>query len=168
MKSDENRMRSIRHSVQENSTILERIVQNIVMKYSQELDEEVEKIRELLSDSETLSDAEIEHIVMRLPVFMYFGVNGLENLGIESDMAKAVKMEVFNEKYIQAEGTIQDKTHQAELDTLNEQMVEVAFSRAYRQLKAKIEKAEHVFSGAKKVLTKRMQDLELHRQDKYN
>lgn len=166
--NDENRIRSIRHNVEEKSVIIEKIVENIVQKYSQELDSEIDKIKSMLDDADNLEDSEIENVVMRLPVFMYYAINGLENLGVESDMAKAVKMELYNEKYISSEGTIHDKTHKAELETMNEQLVEVAFQRAYRKLREKVAKAEHVFSGAKKVISKRMIDAEITRQDKYN
>lgn len=166
--SNENQLRSIRHRIEENSQTIEKIVDNIVLKYSAELDSEIDGIKILLENSERLEDSEIENIVMRLPIFMYYGVNGLENLGVESDMAKAVKMEIYNDKYLDAKGTIQDKTHQAELDSMNEQMVEIAFTRAFRKLRSKIEQAENVFSGAKKVLTKRMQEMDLHKQDRYN
>lgn len=168
MEEQESRLRSIRYKVEENSETVEKIVDNIVTKYSQELDAEVDAVKHLLDNSDRLEDNEIEKIVMRLPVFMYYGVNGLENLGVESDMAKAVKLEIFNDRYLKAEGTIQDKTHEAELHTMNEQMVEIAFSRAYRKLRTKIEQADNVFSGAKKVLTKRMQEYELHRGDRFN
>lgn len=166
--SDEIKMRSIRHKVEENSRTIDQIVGNIVRKYSDELDGEVERIRYLLEDSDKLTDEELEIMVMRLPVIMYYGINGLEDLGIESDMAKAVKLEVYNDRYLDSDGTIQDKTHLAELETVNEQMIEVAFTRAYRKLRSKIEMAEHVYSGAKKVIDKRMRDMELHRVDRFN
>lgn len=168
MKNDEGKLRSIRYKVEQDSEVLDRIVESIVSKYSQQLDSEVDKIKQLLERPDDLTDNEVENIVMRLPVFMYYAVNGLEDLGIESDIAKAVKLEVFNENYIRVDGTIKDKTHQAELNTMDEQMIEVAYSRAYRKLKSKIDQAENIFSGVKKVLTKRMQDQEMHRQDRFN
>lgn len=163
----ETALRTLRHEVQENSEKVERIVTNILNEYARDLDNEIDKIRHILDNSDEMTDNEIENITMRLPVFMYYSVNGLENLGIESDMAKAVKLEVYNNKYLESTGTIADKTHDAELQTMNEQIIETAFIRAYKKLKAKIDKAEHVFSGAKKVLSKRIQDAELHRVDKY-
>lgn len=168
MKNDEGKLRSIRHKVEQDSNVIDRIVESIVFKYSQQLDSEVDQIKYLLERPEELSDIEVENMVMRLPVYMYYAVNGLEDLGIESDIAKAVKLEVFNENYIEIEGTIKDKTHQAELNTMDEQMIEVAFTRAYRKLKSKIDQAENIFSGAKKVMTKRIQDYEIHRQDRFN
>lgn len=158
---DESRLRQIKARVEENSQTLDRLVDSIVSKYNRDLDEEIEKVKELLSEKDKLSDEQVENMVMRIPVFMYFATNGLESLGIESDMAKAVKLEVYNDKYVRAEGTIKDKQAEAETLSINEAMIEVAFTRAYKKLKTKIEMAEHVFSGAKKVLGKRMQDVEI-------
>jgi hypothetical protein len=162
---EESRIRQIKAKVELNSETLERLVENIVIKYNRELNEEIEKVKELLSNKDNLNDSEVENLVMRIPVFMYYASGGLESLGVESDMAKAVKSEVFNEKYMLAEGTIKDKEAQATNQTFNEQMIEVAFARAYKKLKVQLEMAEHVFSGAKKVLSKRMQDIDISKRD---
>jgi hypothetical protein len=159
------RIRSIKHQVEEKSEVLNKIVDQIVGKYSKQLTEEVEKVKEQLDKRQALEDWEIENLVMRIPVYMYYAVEGVETLGIESDMAKAVKLEVYNMKYAQAEGTISDKTAEAQNAVIEESLIEVAFSRAYKKLKTQIEIAEHVFSGAKKVLSKRMQDTEISRRD---
>lgn len=165
---EEGRMRQIKAKVELNSATLERLVENILAKYIRELNEEIDKVKELLEKKDTLEDAEVEHLVMRIPVFMYYASGGLETLGIESDMAKAVKLEVYNEKYMRADGTIKDKEAEATNLTFNEQMIEVAFARAYKKLKVQLEMAEHIFSGAKKVLSKRMQSIELEKTDKYS
>ena len=168
MSRNEDTVRSIRHRVEESSEIVEKLVETITIKYSRELDTEVSNIKALLDKKDILSDTEIEHLVMRLPVFMYYASGGLESLGVESDMAKAVKLEVYNEKYVLTEGTIKDKQALVENQIINEQLVEVAFVRAYKKMKTKIDMAEHIFSGAKKVLSKRMQDIDLVRVDKYS
>jgi hypothetical protein len=112
-----------------------------------------------------MSDDELEASVMKIPVFLYFAVGGLESLGIEGDTAKAHKIEVFNKAYADVEGTIQDKTKHAELNSFPEYLIEVAYARAYKKLKSQIDAAEHVFSGAKKVLSKRMMEIELTSRD---
>lgn len=166
MQEERDNLRSIKAKVEMNSVTLDKIVDTIVAKYSRELTEEVEKVKKILEDRDRLSDEEVENIVMRIPVFMYYAGTGLESLGIEADMAKAVKAEVYNEKYMKAEGTIKDKAAEAETLTIQEAMIEVAFHRAYKKMKLQLDMAEHVFSGAKKVLSKRMQDLELNMRDR--
>lgn len=162
---DENKMRQVKAKVEMNSITLERLVDNIVLKYNRELTEEVDKVKVLLDKKDTLEDSEIENLVMRIPVYMYYAGGGLESLGIEADMAKAVKLEIYNEKYMELDGTIKDKEAEAYNQTFNEQLIEVAFQRAYKKLKIQLEMADSVFSGAKKVLTKRMMDIDISKRD---
>lgn len=161
----QSKVRTLRQKVDDHAGTLEKIVDAIITKYNRDLNEYIERMKDLLSRSEDLTDSEIERSVLRIPLFMYFASTGLESLGIEGDSAKAIKMQVFNEAYSAVEGTIQDKTKHAELQTFPEYLIEVAYTRAYKKLKTQIEMAEHIFSGAKKVLSKRMLDIEIGLRD---
>jgi hypothetical protein len=159
------KMRSIKKRVEESSLPLEKIVESIVAKYDKDLTAFIDRMKGLLSRRDILSEQDLEDAILKIPVFMYFASNGLESLGIEGDTAKAVKMEVFNKAFAEIEGTIQDKTRHAELQTFPEYLVDVAYQRAYKKLKTKLDNAEHVFSGMKKVLSKRMLEMELTSRD---
>ncbi len=152
------RLRTIKRQVEENSAVVEQIVEQIVTKYNRELHDLMAEVKQKLDAKNDLTDEELDNITLRLPIYMYFAAGGLEVLGIEGDAAKATKMAIFNQKYLLADGTIQDKTKTAEISTLNESVIETAFIRAYKQLKTQIDMAEHVFSGVKKVVSKRMQE----------
>lgn len=165
MKHEEQKIRTLKVAVEQNSERINKIVNQVVAKHSNDLDEFMVAVKALLDKKETLSNTEIEDIVLRIPVYIYFSAEGLESLGVEGDTAKAVKMEAFNEVYMVADGTIQDKTKVSEVSTVNEYMVEVVYTRAYKKLKARVEKAEHLFSGAKKILSKRMAEYELSNQE---
>lgn len=167
MKPDESKLRTLKKQTQDNSAIINRIVDSIVGKYVSDLNGHVDKIKELIDSHETLTDEEIEDIVIRIPIYIYYAAEGLEVLGVEGDNAKAIKLEAFNTFFMEEEGTIQDKTKASELKTFSEDMMEVAYVRAYKKLKIQIEKAEHIFSGAKKVLDKRMKEIDLNIRDRY-
>lgn len=162
---DEVKLRSIKNSVEENSKVIERIVDQIISRYARDLDLFVEEIKETLQNKNQLTDEELENITIKLPVFMYFAASGLEKLGIEGDNAKAYRLQIFNDAYLLAEGTIQDKTKVAELKTFSEHLIEVSFGRAYKKLRVQLDMAEHLFSGIKKVLSKRMQETELSKKE---
>lgn len=162
---DEMKLRSIRHSVEDKSEVIDKIVASIVAKYTADLEDEINRAKRMLEEKDKLEDFELENLVMRVPVFMYFAADGVESLGVEADLAKAVKLEVYNDKYVKTEGTVAFREAEAGNATMHEAMIEVAFNRAYRKLKDKITMAEHVFSGAKKVLSKRMQDNDLAGKD---
>jgi uncharacterized membrane protein len=152
------RLRTLKNEVERNAQVIEGIVEQIVRRYNRDLEELVIEVKAMLDKKGNLTDEELELITVKLPVFMYFAAGGVEVLGVESDSAKALKLAAYNQKYLTSEGTIQDKTKEAELKTLDESIIDVAFSRAYKQLKTQLEMAEHIFSGVKKVLSKRLQE----------
>lgn len=162
---EEGRIRSVKAKVEENSAVLDRLVDALVVKYNSELHEFITRCRRLLKTEDEVSNQDIEAMVLKIPIYMYFAISGLESLGIEGDNAKAIKMEAFNQAYLDAQGTIQDKTKEAELQTFSEHLVDIAFNRAYKKLKSQLEVAEAVFSGAKKVLSKRMLEYEINKGD---
>lgn len=163
----ETRMRSRKREVETHSSKIEAIVKQLVSKFGGELDVFMGKIKSILDDADKrqceVSTSEIESINLRIPSFMYFAVEGLEVLGLQGDTAKLTKMEVYNRIYLNTEGTIQDKTHAAEQETFPEYLLEIAFQRAYKQLKQKIDVAEIMCRSANKVLHKRITEIDVLR-----
>lgn len=130
------------------------MVSAIIGDYVEDLDSYLEEIRDKVEKGE-LSDVELEKITIRLPTYIYFANERLEHLGVESDVAGSMKSEAYDTKILDAEGTIPEKESQANLATIEEDIIEKAYKRAYKKLKAKIEKAENVYTGVKKVVDKR-------------
>lgn len=160
------RMRSIRMKIEEESKLIDQMVDVVIAKYNKDLHSFIEECYELLKEKDRLlEDTELENMTIRIPMFMYFAATGLETLGIEGDTAKAHTMEVYNEAFGKASGTIKDKAAESELKVLSEKYIEIVFIRAYKKLKTQIEMAEHIFSGVKKVLSKRMNEMDLTRGD---
>lgn len=165
MNVEEDSLRVCRHRVDKNSEMLNRMVEQIVSRYSAELDKEIGKFRDAIQNVEKLSSDEIEKYVLLIPAFLYFSVGGLESLGMESDSAKAVRMEAYNDAVIKTSGTITDKESTAELQSEKEQLVEMIFSRAYKKLKVKTEVAMQLCMSARKVLERRIQEVNIDRMD---
>jgi hypothetical protein len=163
----ERKLRSRKIEVEQNSAKIEQIVDQLVSKYNRDLDDFMNKVKDLLSEADRkgseISTTDIENITLRVPLYMYFAANGLETLGIQGDNAKAARMEVFNEIYLDASGTIQDKTHTAEQETFAEYLLEIAFTRAYKKLKTKLEMAEQMCQASRKVLQKRISEMDITR-----
>jgi hypothetical protein len=101
----------------------------------------------------------LELITIRLPTYIYFANERLEHLGVEGDVAGSMKNEAYDEKILKVEGTIPEKESQASLATLEEDIIEKAYKRAYKKLKSKIEKAENVYTGVKKIVDKRKAEI---------
>jgi hypothetical protein len=157
----------IQKEIEAQSERINIIVDGIVDNYAGELDEFVGIIKSVLERVKTGEFDEypnhaLEMQMIKLPVLMYFAGKGLETLGGESDIAEALRKEIYNKIIIGATGTIQEKGAKAEQGALNERLMEAVYSRAYKKLKIQIEMADKIFSALKKIVSKRIQEGEIN------
>lgn len=141
------------------------IINKIIEPYCRDLDKYVAFIRGVLADGESQpTDDELDDFVLNLSTQIYFASGMCEQLGIKDDISKAIYKEVYNRvRSEQTGGTVADKDSIAELFSQQEQLTNVCYNRAYKMLKAKIEAAQELLSSCKKVLSRRMAELELSR-----
>ena len=153
----------IQTKVEDHSTVLSDIVNEIIEPYCKDLDRYVMFIRDCLRDGETPpTNDELDDFCMNLSTLIYFAGGMCEQLGIRDDISKAVYREVYNDaRSALSEGTIADKDSIAELQAQQEQITNVCYNRAYRIVKAKVEAAQELLASCKKVLTRRCQEFEL-------
>lgn len=152
----------IKLHVEDNSSVVDEIVQGIIEPYVKDLDTYVKFIASCLKDGNNPpSDSELEDFCMNLSTYIYFAGGFQERLGIRADIAEAVRKEAFNSARDDKDGTVQDKNSRAEIASQQEQIVSICYSRAYKTVKAKIENAMELQSSCKKVLTRRMQEYQL-------
>ncbi len=160
-----NKVFNIKDYVEEQSKTIDDIVQSIVDPYSRDLDAYVLFIRDCLKDGENPpTDAELDDFCLNLSTLIYFAGGLCEQLGIRDDISKAVWKEMYHSKRSElGTGTIADKDSVAELESQQEQLTNVCYSRAYKTMKAKVENAQELLGSCKKVLSRRMQETELTR-----
>lgn len=153
---------SIKLHVEDNSELMDKIVNDIIGPYVKDLDKYVLFIRDCLKDGENPpTDAELDDFCMNLSTYIYFAGGMCEQLGIRDDIAKAVYKEVYNSSRDSHSGTINDKNSRAELDSQQEQLVSICYTRAYKIVKSKVENAQELLSSCKKVLSRRMNEYNL-------
>lgn len=155
----------IRQSVEVDFQQLDEIIYQIIKPFSKDLDKYVEFIKECLKDGEEPpSNSELEDWCMNLSTYIYFAGGMCEQLGIKDDISKAIYKEVYN-GYRQdvGKGTIADKNSLAELASQQEYLTNVCYNRAYKIMKAKVENGQELLQSCKKVLSHRMQEMELTR-----
>ena len=155
----------IRDNVEKHSEFIDSVVNDIIKPYIKDLDKYVSFIKECLKDGENPpSTAELDDFVMNLATYIYFASGACEQLGIRDDISKTVYKEMYHSKRSEiSHGTVADKDSIAELESLSEQITNIAYNRAYKTMKAKVENAQELLSSCKKVLSHRLQEMELTR-----
>jgi len=160
------KIRQLQKRIDANSDIVDSIVNRLVSDYCKPLDEYMEFIRNILNDTANPpTDRELDDFALNIPVLLYFTGEAQEALGVKEDVAKAVKQELYNEIYEKSTGTIADKTAAAELATQNEYIAHIAYQRAYKKVKLRMEAANEMLQSVKKVISRRMVEYEVARVD---
>ena len=155
----------IQDKVETHSKIINQLVEDTIKPYVKDLDKYVQFIRDCLKDGENPpTDAELDDFVLNLSTLIYWASGACEQLGIRDDISKAVYKEMYHSKRNElSSGTVADKDSIAELESIQEQITNIVYNRAYKTMKAKIENAQELLSSAKKVLSHRLQEMELTR-----
>lgn len=153
---------NVKSHIEDNSKVVDKIVEDIVKPYSDDLDYYVNWIKQCLKDgTRPILTTELEDCCLNLSTYIYFAGGMCENLGIRDDISKAVYKETYNSAHATASGTVPDKNAIAELNSQQEQIVNVCFNRAYKIMKAKVDAAQELLSSCKKVLSHRIQEEQL-------
>ena len=157
------RVHDIQDHVEDYSKTIDAIVNDIIQPYCKDLDNYVGFIKDCLKDGENppTSD-ELDDFCLNLSTYIYFAGGMCEQLGIRDDISKAVYKEMYHSQRASIDkGTISDKDSLAELASQQEYLVSVCYTRAYRTVKSKIESAQELLTAIKKVMGRRIVELEL-------
>lgn len=144
------------------SDTIKKLSDRLVKYYCGELDSEIKSIRNILDNSRTLSDSELEFEILSIANLLYFVGSAQENLGIKEDICKSIRQEVYSEARMNATGkTIADKTDLAERMAQMETITLSIYSRAYKKVKLKVEAGYEMLNSLKKIMNKRIAEMEL-------
>lgn len=160
---DPNKIGSIKLHVEHNSKQMDEIVNDIIETYVKDLDDYVSHIDERLCQKDNPpTDAELETFCLNLSTLIYFAGGMCEQLGLRSSIATAVYKEMYNTSRDNlTTGTIADKNALAELQSQQEQLVDIAYKSAYKIVKSKVDNAQELLSSCKKAISRRMLEVEL-------
>ena len=160
------KVRQLQKRIDANSDIIDDIVNRLVSEYCKPLDEYMDFIRGILNDTANPpNDRELDDFTLNIPVLLYFTGEAQEALGVKEDVAKAIKQELYNEVYDKSTGTIADKTAAAELATQNEYIAHIAYQRAYKKIKLRMEAANETLQSIKKVISRRISEYDMSKVD---
>lgn len=150
------------HRIEKNADKVEEIVQRLVNSYAEPLDNYIKLCQDIITDKKNPpTDEELDDMCMQLPCYLYYVGEGQEAIGLREDIAKAIKMELYNSTYDKSTGTIADKTAAAELASQHEYIVHSCYQRAYKQLKMKYEIGLELLNSIKKVIGRRQNAINL-------
>lgn len=159
------KLTTIRNQVETTSLTIEQIVDEIIQPYCKDLDKYILFIKDCLKDGENPpTTEELDDFCLNLSTYIYFASGMCEQLGIRDDMAKAIYKEMYHSSRASLDkGTVADKDSLAELNSQEEFIISASYTRAYKTMKAKVENAQELLSSCKKVLSRRMVEMELTR-----
>lgn len=161
-KTQDDVIHEIMDRVEDNSAKVEKLVDDLVDKYCHQLDELVSAFKEVLHDKDNpITEEELDEICLKLPSYLYFIGEAQERFGIKEDIAKSVKMELYNDVHRRTKGTIADKQAASESATLEEDIVYRAYQRSYKRIKQKLEAAYELLASIKKVISRRETEMQL-------
>lgn len=159
---DSEAVNKIINRVDDNSEIVDNLTKEVVTKFCKPLDDLMETIKKIVEDDNNPpSDLELDQMTLKLPVNLYFVGEAQEALGIREDVAKAVKMDVYNKVRDSVGGTVADKDSKAELASQQEYIVHCVYSRAYKKVKNRMEAGYEMLNSVKKVINRRMSEAQL-------
>lgn len=159
------KIHELRERVDLDSDKISEIVNDIIQPYCAELDNYVDFIKSILKDGENPPTAqELDDFCMNLSVYIYYAGGMQERLGIKDDIARALYKEMYHSCRDSIEkGTVSDKDSLAELASQQEALVSVCYKRAYSIMKAKVAAAQEILASCKKIISRRMAEMELTR-----
>lgn len=162
---DLEKVSDVQNKVEEHSETINKLVEEVIEPYCKDLDKYISFIKKCLKDGENPpTDMELDDFVLNLSTYIYWASGACEQLGIRDDISKAVYKDVYHSKRNELNsGTVADKDSVAELESMQEQITNIVYNRAYKIMKAKVENAQELLSSCKKVLSHRMQEQELTR-----
>jgi hypothetical protein len=165
---DKEKISKVRDKVEIDSKKLEEIVDEIIRPYCEDLDKYVDFVRTILKDGENPPTAqELDDFCLNLSVYIYYASGMQEQLGIKDDIAKALYREMYNNCRDSIEkGTVADKDSLAELASQQEYLTSVLYKRAYSIVKAKVSSAQEILASVKKIISRRVSEMELTRMTK--
>lgn len=165
------KIKNIQLHIEDNSATMEDIINGIINPYCTGLDNYVKFVADCLKDGNNPpTNSELEDFCLNLSTYIYFAGGMCEQLGVRDDISRAVWKEMYNTARDNTTGgTVADKNTEAELQSQQEQLTNICYSRAYKTMKAKIDASQELLSSCKKVLSHRMQEMSLtHMAGDYN
>ena len=166
---DEKKLLGIITIVENDSTQVNTIINDVVKEYSEDLDNIMKDIQDNIIIDNNPAIMTIEKYFIELSSTLYNMCEKSERLGVFDSISKSKAQETYNMKYLEHQSsnmgkpgtkkpTVAESSAAAEMDALYDKTVNDIYSKAYKILKNKISAAETMISTLSKILSHRIQE----------
>lgn len=153
--------RDLQNKVENDSSMIENIVIDIVDSKTKELDNYVLKIKRVI-ENEDLTIEDLQRIMIRLCSYAYFVSSAQELMGIRQDISEAIRIERYNNVYVNLTvGTVAKKTAEASEAVKEEAVIALIYNRVYKILKGKYDVTNRMIDAVKKIISAKIQSMQI-------
>lgn len=151
-------------NVENMSAILDQKVDDAVSEICRPIDLYMNQINKYLLDlKEPVPDEALEQFILNIPPLLYFISEAREKVLIRSEVSKEVYKELFGNARKEATGTVADRDNYARSKVMAESFASIVYQSIYTRIKAKEEAATEMLQSLKKIMNRRVAEIELSR-----
>ena len=143
---------------------------DIILKTTATLDDIMRDIKNDVIDNNNIDDSLLEHYFLSLTNALYFISEQVESMGFYDGISKLNYKVAYNEAFIENKSqdigntkkqTITDNQIAAETNSLEEQLMNIIYSRSYKIIKIKIDSGYEMVRTLSKIISSRQQEKQL-------
>lgn len=170
-KIDQTALNNVLQENSEVSTYYTEVADSTASYYTQDLDNLMNEIYQVVVTGQDTTDATLERYFMKLSNIIYFIGEQIEVAGVSTDVSDAKFKEVYNRAYLDAAGqkdekgksvrTVDENKSIAAETAKYENIVSSIQQRAYDLVKYKVQAAQTMIGTLSKMISKRISDASL-------
>ena len=143
---------------------------SIISRNTDVLDSIMRDIKDEVIDKDNLDDSLLEHYFLSLTNALYFISSQIERMGFYDDISKLNYKLSYNEAYVENKSqdvgnnkkqTTVDNQIAAENSSVEEQIMNIVYSRSYKIIKVKIDSGYEMVRTLSKIISSRQQEKQL-------
>lgn len=164
---DEDKVAQLLDQTNNNVAYFTNVSDQVVKSYTSDLDDLMKDLYTVVTQKDAPATDVLERYYLELTGILYFMGERLERLGVQEDVSKSAAKEVYNRAYLNNQIKDVDKKNKttvaenqavAEENSKYETTVNTIYSRAYKQVRYKIDAAYEMVNTLRKIITKRMNE----------
>lgn len=159
---DLEQLKGLQEEVSGQSKYIDELVGMIMVDYCGDIDKYIETVyNKLIVQRTDPTDAELNDIVIKIPLYLYYNSTVQERLGAQEDLAKLIKDDLHHKHLLTATGTVHEKLAKADSAVFEQKVLHTAYMRAYKQVQQRQSLALELLNSAKKIQNVRISEREL-------